>query len=181
MNKYFQRGDTCMWESIYPTQSAITQQQKLQWSNISIGLPVDVNIVLKTDFIWIVHSPNLYVNNQYPQKDHTINQRAGRYLLLRNEQPRSPGDRAVLMSDRYDIDPKNRSFCVSFYYYINSPNLYFPTKLELFQSEDYRQVIKIKQISDFQMSKDWTKVSVTAQPLNKTSTIMWFYLVRKLL
>jgi hypothetical protein len=169
-----------MWESILPTQTAITQQQKLRWSNNSIGAEVNNLILLKTDFTWTVHSPIHGSNVYYPTVDHTLNKPIGNYLLLRADEPRKPGDRAVLMSDRYDIDPNNRTFCLKFFYFLrDTGNFDLYSKLEIFQSENYKQVKKIYQISSAPQNSipHWMAFNITVRPENPNSINLWFYLV----
>jgi hypothetical protein len=167
-----------MWESILPTQAEITQQQKLRWSNIDIGTDAQNLILLKTDFTWTVHSPIHGFNVYYPVVDHTLNKPMGNYLLLRADEPRKLGDRAVLMSDRYDIDPNNRTFCLKFFSLLkNTAKFFVYSKLEIFQSENYKQVKKIYQISGFNPRSDWMAFNITVKPENPNSINMWFYLV----
>lgn len=168
-----------MWESILPTQNEITQQQKLRWSNISIGADAQNLILLKTDFTWTVHSPIHGFNVYYPTLDHTLEKPIGNYLLLRADAPRKLGDRAVLMSDRYDIDPNNRTFCLKFFYFLrNTGNFNVYSKLEIFQSENYKQVKKIYQISSTLNSRpQWMAFNITVKPEYPNSINMWFYLV----
>jgi len=167
-----------MWESILPTQSAISQQQKLRWSNNSIGLDAQNTIVLKTDFTWIVHSPQHGYSVAYPKVDHTLNQAIGSYLLLRAESPRRVGDRAVLMSDRYDLNPQNKAFCLKFYYFFKNSAIYsMYSKLEVYQSEIYKTTRKIWQISGYYPNPSWVAFNITVRPENISSTNMWFYLV----
>jgi hypothetical protein len=167
-----------MWESILPTQSAISQQQKLRWSNISIGLDAQNNIIMKTDFTWTVHSPQHGYSVAYPTFDHTLYQSVGSYLLLRADYPRRLGDRAVLMSDRYDLDPQNKAICLKFFYFIkNSAQYSVYSKLEVFQSETYKTTKKIWQIPGYPSSPNWMAFNITVRPENISSTNMWFYLV----
>jgi hypothetical protein len=168
-----------MWESILPTQTAITQQQKLRWSNINIGIDAQNNILMMTDFTWTVHSPQHGYSAAYPRIDHTLNQAIGSYLLLRAESPRRLGDRAVLMSDRYDINPNNRTFCLKFFYFMkNIAQFNFNSKIEIFQSENYKLVKKVAQLSaNYNPNPNWTPFNITLQPENISSTNMWFYMV----
>src|SRR5581483_6851932 len=93
----FESEDTCLWESIPPSLNSIARDQKLRWSKNPIGMDVKNNVILKTDFTWTVHSP-LHAtidSNIHPDKDHTIGNKFGTYLALKNESPRKPLDRAV--------------------------------------------------------------------------------------
>jgi len=168
-----------MWESILPTQTAITQQQKLLWSDIHVGMYALNNILMQTDFTWTVHSPQHGHSNAYPRIDHTLSQPTGSYLLLRAESPRRSGDRAVLMSDRYDINPNNRMFCLKFFYFMKNMAQYpLNSKIEIFQSEDYKLVQKVDELSAiFDPNPKWTPFNITVKPENISSTNMWFYLV----
>jgi hypothetical protein len=168
-----------MWESILPTQTAITQQEKISWSNINIGMHAKSFVVTNTDFTWTVHSPQHGYSEAYPKIDHTLNQATGSYLLLRAEPPRKVGDRAVLMSDRYDIDPNNRMFCLKFFYFMKNMAQYdINSKIEIFQSENFMLIQKVFQLSViFNPNPNWTPFNITVKPENISSTNMWFYLV----
>ena len=172
-------GDTCMWESIPPSANSVTQQQKLKWSNITIGQDVKNNVLLATDFTWTVHSPSHGLSAIYPGIDHTLNSYYGSYLLLKNESPRKVGDRAVIMSDRYDIS-KSKALCLRFFYWLkNVGSIQTNSKLGVYQSENYTNVRKIGEYSG--LTNTWASVNITIVPENTSSTDMWIYLVSYIL
>ena len=165
-----------MWESIPPTTTfQITASQKRAWSQIAIGVKTTMNVIKYTDFEWAVRSPDEAIDTSYPRTDNTLNRASGNYLLMTAQSPQKVADRAVIVSDHYDIDG-NRSFCLSFFYYLkssSSPSFH----LEIFQSEAYSQVYKIAEIVSTKTTFVWTKFNVTAKAKNSSSTNMWFYLV----
>src|SRR5579883_2365080 len=167
-----------MWESIPPNASSITQQQKLRWSNITIGQDAKNNILLATDFTWTVHSPSHGFSSYYPAIDHTLRTYYGSYLLLKNESPRKAGDRAVLMSDRYDIT-SSKAICFRFNYWLkNIVPVTTYSKLGVFQSENYTQVKKIAEYA-LANTNTWVQVNLTIVPENKSSSDIWIYLVSR--
>ena len=107
---------------------------------------------------------------------------------MRAQSPQQVGDRAVLVSDHYDID-NSRSFCVKFFYQIKSQSAVGRTsKLEVFQTDDYlfssqgdfslvKRIAKIGEVGGSGSTLDWTQFNVTAKPSNAGSVNMWFYLV----
>ncbi len=67
--------------------------------------------------------------------------------------------------------------CLKFYYYYTknvSPNATYSI-LELFQSENY---VYAKKIFQFPITPgaDWQEFSITVEPDNQLTKIMWFYL-----
>ena len=129
-----------------------------------------------TDFEWTVHSSDQLIDPLYPQLDHTLGQRSGNYLLLKAQTPRSQADRAVLVSDHYDID-SNRSFCLNLFYYIKNQNNYGTSRFELFQAENNNLYKKIGQVIGQTSTTGWTAFNVTATAMSTASKNMWFYLV----
>ena len=167
-----------MWESIPPTPNVNIQlSQKITWAHIPVGTKVNIEILRYTDFEWEVHSPDNDNDGRYPSADHTLNKRSGNYLLLDGLSPQKTGDRAVLVSDHYDID-KNRSFCLSFYYFMNTPTAGGDkNRIEIYQSEGNGQVYKIGDIRLSLPRQEWLQFNVTATAKNTTAKNMWFYLV----
>jgi hypothetical protein len=83
------------------------------------------------------------------------------------------------MSDRYDIDPNNRMFCLKFFYFMKNMAQYdINSKIEIFQSENFMLIQKVFQLSViFNPNPNWTPFNITVKPENISSTNMWFYLV----
>ena len=167
----------CLWESIKPiTDVQISNDEKASWLQLPINKSVHFNILKYTDFEWTVHSSDYSYATLFPQRDHTLNKVSGNYLLFDGRSPRTYYDRAIIVSDHYEITPQNRSLCLKFYYYYKSSN-YFKFYLDIYQSESFGNVTKIRQIIDDSSNDDWTLYNITAHSLNTTSTNMWFYLV----
>ena len=142
-----------MWESIPKNSSArITKNEKKSWRQLAVNSTATVDILEYTDFEWSVHSNDYSVYPNYPEYDHTLNKISGNYLVFNTDPPRDRYDRAVLVSDHYDIDPNNRSLCLKFFYYAFKSLIFYPdadsrdttpfTRLEIFQSESYDSIKK---------------------------------------
>ena len=157
----------------------IEQIQKITWAKLSIGTKTNMNIVRYTDFEWEVHSPDhsLGSDPSYPKTDHTLNKASGNYLLMTTKFPRQVADRAVLVSDHYDID-NNRSFCLSFFYFTRATsNMGTDVRLEVYQAEANTNLYKIGEILSITFTGGWKKYWITAKAKSALSTNMWFYLV----
>ena len=116
----------------------------------------------------------------YPNKDHTLNRQTGNYLAF--DMDRTGNDRAVLVSDHYDLDA-SRSFCLSFFYQFNlDASSQGNPRFEVYASENgFGQaglIHKIGQVIGKQGgTADWTPFSVTGKSKTRDSKLMWFYLV----
>ena len=175
----YQKRDTCMWESIPPNRTVVISASiKKEWANFPISNKITSMDVLKyTDFEWHVFSPDSETQSQAPASDHTLGKRAGNYLLLNIRYPRLVGDRAVLVSDHYDID-SNRSFCFQLYYYFKNSGSPGDSRFEVYQAENNNQYQKVGQVIEgTSNNKGWTKFEVTAKAMSTYSKNMWFYLV----
>lgn len=168
-----------MWESITPNTSVkISQDQKKNWAGIPVGSVVSMDVIKYTDFEWDVHTPEFDHYILYPERDHTLNKPSGNYLIMKANGVRNTWDRAVLVSDRFDLD-SNRSFCLKLFYYVKNNNEFGNegSKFEIFQSESYNQVKKIGEVSGTNHTTSWVPLSVTATPISTQSNTIWFYLV----
>lgn len=166
-----------MWESIPPNRTnTISQTIKQKWSANPIGTTVDMNVVRYSDFEWEVHSRERDNQPSYPAYDHTLKRASGNYLLLRTSSQQRVGDRAILVSDHYDIDQKNNTFCFELYYLMINNILGMPGRFEIYQSESSTKTKKIGEVVG-NVTNDWVKYEVTAKPIDSSSIDMWFYLV----
>lgn len=165
----------CLWESITPNTSSITLQQKIKFANMTnIGTDINSNILMNTDFTWTVHSPEHGLNPNYPQKDHTLNSASGSYLLLRNDPPRKAYDRAVLISDRFDVNGTD-GLCMRFFLYLGGSNPSISSKLSAYTSENYTTVRLV--YSHTGTSNSWFSWNVSIPAQSPNTRNMWLYLV----
>ena len=167
-----------MWESIPPTfDGEYGQNTKQGWIVIGVGSAVYNQFFLNyTDFEWVVHSPDYSSSSLYPTTDHTLGKRSGNYLLLKAESPRRISDRAVLVSDHYDI-PTSGSFCVKLYYFFNNMNRVGASRFEFYQAENNEHYKKLAEVIGTTSNTTWVQFQVTAKAMSTSSKNMWFYLV----
>ena len=157
----------------------MSRDEKLRSAQLNVGATIKSTILEQSDFTWTVHSPSQNHLTQYPSFDHTFGKANGYYLLLKADASRTEGQRAILMSDRYDIDPNDRKLCLSFYYYFKkSDDSSAQTQLDVYQSEQISNVFKIiKILSPIKSVDKWIPFNITVRPIVKNSTNIWFYLV----
>ena len=168
-----------MWESLIPnTTVSMDETTKDNWANMAVGTITSVDVVNYADFEWIVHTPDYQPSELFPPRDHTLGKAAGNYLVMKANEKRTVSDRALLVSDHYQLDP-TRSFCFKLFYYIkNKPEAGMRgSKFEVFQSENYAKIMKIGEVLGSSSTTDWMQFNVTARAQNTTSINLWFYLV----
>ena len=169
-----------MWESIIPNRTVtVPQMTKQSWSNLPVGTTLtNMNILKYTDFQWTVHSPDGDASGDslYPSVDHTLGKKSGNYLVFKAQSPQNPLDRAVLVSDHYDID-SSRSFCLKFYYYAKTSFSKVNSKIEVYQGENNNKYKKIAQVVAYKSTNTWQEIRVSAKAMSTASKNIWFYLV----
>ena len=173
-----------MWESVPPNQTvSIPLATKISWATIPVNTIISMyktSVLKYPDFEWVVYSPDSFYNSLFPTIDHTLSKSSGNYLLMKGGSPRKVGDRAILVSDHYDID-SSRSLCLQFYYYFKNQytSLSNPPRFEVYLGEDYSTNVyrKIGQVIGTITNTSWTKFEITATAITTNSKNLWFYLV----
>ena len=171
-----------MWTSTAPNQTeSMSKNIRDIWTSVNVGTRIYlVNLLVMADFEWVVYSPEGKMYSPlYSQMDHTLGKVSGNYLLLKAQSPRNVGDRAILVSDHYDID-SNRSFCLQFYYMFGKQDNQGSSRFEIYQGENNGIYTKIGQVIGTVANSTWIPFNVTAKPSSTTSKNMWFYLVTNL-
>ena len=168
----------CMWGSIPRNNNTIISRSvKQSWSQAPVNsIGRKIQFLRYSDFEWVVHSPDTFIDALYPRVDHSLGRRSGNYLLFTTQTPRKLWDRAVVVSDHYHID-NNRSFCLKLYYYGNTLQSIGNSGFEIYQVENNGINKKIAKVILTQNTTSWTQLIVRAKAMSGYSKNMWFSLV----